>query len=216
MTRSNDKTKRWRQAPALVISLVALFAALSGAALALPGSQTVNSGDVKNESLKSIDLKDNKAVASSDVIDESLASTDVQDDSLTSDDVKNAALTGADVQDNSITGNDVAEATLGQVPQAANASTLNGKTASQFTSSSIYKNESAVGPGTTLGDATEVMDAACNPGDILLSGGPANIRSTSVMLESFPSPGSTNSWSVRINKNGQTDNFSVVVLCADQ
>jgi hypothetical protein len=196
MTRTNDKANRWRQAPALVISLVALFAALSGAALALPGTQTVNSGDVKNESLKSIDLKDNKAVASSDVIDES--------------------LTGADVQDNSITGNDVAEATLGQVPQAANASTLNGKTASQFTSSSIYKNESALGPGSTIGDGTQVMAAACNPGDVLLSGGPANINATTTLLESFPSPGGTSSWSVRVNKNGNADNFSVVVLCADQ
>jgi hypothetical protein len=196
MTRNTDKTSRWRQAPALVISLVALFAALSGAALALPGTQTVNSGDVKNESLKSIDLKDNKAVASSDVIDES--------------------LTGADVQDNSITGDDVAEATLSQVPQAANASTLNGRTASQFTSSSIYKNESAVAAGTTLGDGTQVMAAACNPGDILLSGGPANINATTTLLESFPSPGGTSSWSVRVNKNGNADNFSVVVLCADQ
>jgi hypothetical protein len=193
MTRTNDRKNRWRQAPALVISLVALFAALSGAALALPGTQTVNSGDVKNESLKSIDLKDNKAVASSDVIDESLASTDVQD--------------------NSLTGADVDESTLGQVPNAA---TLSGKTASAFTSSSIYKNESAVAAGTTIGDGTQVAAEACNPGDILLSGGPANINATTTLLESFPSPGTTNSWSVRVNKNGNADNFSVVVLCADQ
>jgi hypothetical protein len=193
MTRTNDRKDRWRQAPALVISLVALFAALSGAALALPGTQTVNSGDVKNESLKSIDLKDNKAVASSDVIDESLA--------------------GTDVQDNSLTGADVDESTLGQVPNAA---TLSGKTASAFTSSSIYKNESAVAAGTTIGDGTQVAAEACNPGDILLSGGPANINATTTLLESFPSPGTTNSWSVRVNKNGNADNFSVVVLCADQ
>jgi hypothetical protein len=193
MTRTNDRKNRWRQAPALVISLVALFAALSGAALALPGTQTVNSGDVKNESLKSIDLKDNKAVASSDVIDESLASTDVQD--------------------NSLTGADVDESTFGQVPNAA---TLSGKTASAFTSSSIYKNESAVAAGTTIGDGTQVAAEACNPGDILLSGGPANINATTTLLESFPSPGTTNSWSVRVNKNGNADNFSVVVLCADQ
>jgi hypothetical protein len=193
MTRTNGRNNRWRQAPALVISLVALFAALSGAALALPGTQTVNSGDVKNESLKSIDLKDNKAVASSDVIDESLASTDVQD--------------------NSLTGADVDESTFGQVPNAA---TLSGKTASAFTSSSIYKNESAVAAGTTIGDGTQVAAEACNPGDILLSGGPANINATTTLLESFPSPGTTNSWSVRVNKNGNADNFSVVVLCADQ
>jgi hypothetical protein len=183
MTRTKDNTSRWRQAPALVISLVALFAALSGAALALPGTQTVNSGDVKNESLKSIDLKDNKAVASSDVIDESL------------------------------TGADVAESTLGQVPNAA---TLSGKTASAFTSSSIYKKESPVAAGTTIGDGTQVAAEACDPGDVLLSGGPANINATTTLLESFPSPGTTSSWSVRVNKNGNADNFSVVILCANQ
>jgi hypothetical protein len=194
MTRTKDKTtNRWRQAPALVISLVALFAALSGAALALPGTQTVNSGDVKNESLKSIDLKDDKAVASADVIDESLTSTDVQD--------------------NSLTGADVDESTLGQVPNAA---TLSGKTASAFTSSAIYKRESPVAAGTTIGDGTQVAAQACDPGDVLLSGGPANINATTTLLESFPSPGTIRSWSVRVNKNGNADNFSVVILCADQ
>ena len=77
------------QAPALVISLVALFAALSGAALALPGTQTVNSGDIKDEAVKSIDLKDNAAVTSDDVVDESLTGTDVTDETIASNDVQN-------------------------------------------------------------------------------------------------------------------------------
>jgi hypothetical protein len=61
-----------------------------------------------------------------------------------------------------------------------------------------------------------VLGEARDPGDLLLSGGPANINKTTTLLESFPSPRSTNSWSVRVNKNGNADNFSVVVLCADQ
>jgi hypothetical protein len=97
-----------------------------------------------------------------------------------------------------------------------NADQVDGKSDTAFVSSNIYKNESAVGPGTTLGDGTSVISEACNSGDILLSGGPANIASTSTLLESFPTPGTTNSWTARINKNGQTDNFSVVILCADQ
>ena len=180
---THKQSSRWHQAPALVVSLVALFAALSGAAMALPGTESVNSGDVKNESLKSVDLKDGKAVAGSDVIDESL------------------------------TGTDVDESTLGQVADAA---TLNGKAPSAFLSSSVYKKESAVEAGTTLGDGTEVISVACDPGDVLLTGGPANIKSTTTLLESFPSPGSTNSWTARVNKNGQADNFSVVLLCANQ
>ncbi len=50
----------------------------------------------------------------------------------------------------------------------------------------------------------------------MLSGGPANIAPTTTLLESFPSPGSANSWSARVNKNGFADSFSVVVLCVNQ
>ena len=53
---TSSKT-RFRPSPALVISFVALFTAMSGAAMALPGQDTVNSGDVVNETLKSVDLK---------------------------------------------------------------------------------------------------------------------------------------------------------------
>ena len=227
----SNKTSRWQQAPALAVSLVALFAAITGAAAALPGSQTVNSGDIKNETVKSIDLKDGKAVASTDVIDESLlgvdvkdgeiASADVADDSLTSADVKaqtltsadvqDASLTGTDVQDNSLTGNDINETTLGQVPNAA---TLNGSGPGAFLSSNTYRREAAVAPGTSLGDGTFVIDQACDAGDKVLSGGPANVQPTSDMVESFAT--STSSWKVRIHKNGGTDNFSVVALCANQ
>ena len=78
------------------------------------------------------------------------------------------------------------------------------------------KNESAVTQGTQL-DATGTfyIDEACDAGDQLLSGGPANVNSDSDMVESFPTPGSTNSWRARIDPVG-VDNFSVVVLCANQ
>lgn len=229
MTR---KSTRWQQAPALAVSLVALFAALTGAAAALPGTQTVNSGDIKNNNVKSIDLKDGAAVSSPDVIDESLlgvdvkdgeiASADITDDSvasvdvkaqtLTSADVQDGSLTGTDVEDDSLTGNDVAEGTLGQVPNAA---TLNGKGPGAFASSDTYRRElPAPVAGTSLGDGTFIIDQACDPGDVLLSGGPANVNPTSDMVESFAS--SPNHWRVRINKNGAADNFTIVVLCANQ
>ena len=182
-----------------VMSTLAVFLVVAGGsafAASTITANTIKSKAVVDNSLKSKDLKDDKAVAGVDVID--------------------ASLTGDDVADDSLTGTDVDESTLAQVPQASNASTLNGKTAAGFLSSSVYKAESAVGPGTQLGDGTFVMDVTCDPGDVLLSGGPANIRDTSTMLESFPSPGGTNSWTARINKNGQTDNFSVVALCIDQ
>jgi hypothetical protein len=47
-----------RVTPALVLSVVALFAALSGAAAALPGSNTVDSGDIKDGKVKTADIED--------------------------------------------------------------------------------------------------------------------------------------------------------------
>jgi hypothetical protein len=85
-----------------------------------------------------------------------------------------------------------------------------------FVRNDIYKLESAVDAGTVLGDGTFSAGQACNPGDVLLSGGPANVNATNRVLESFPPPGTTNSWNARINKNGATDNWNVVVLCADK
>ncbi len=58
-----------------VISLVALFVALSGTALALPGKNTVDSGDIKPKQVKASDLAPN-SVASPTVADGSLLSED--------------------------------------------------------------------------------------------------------------------------------------------
>lgn len=125
------------------------------------------------------------------------------------------------------------EVQAGEAPMSVNSNTkvndlnadqLDGQDSSQFVPAgtnsfvrnSIYKRESAVAAGTDTGGGTFALAQACDPGDVLLSGGPANVNSSSAMVESFPSPGTTNSWSARIQKNGLADNFSVVVLCADQ
>jgi hypothetical protein len=55
MATESKRTRRF--SPALVLSVVALFAALSGAAVALPGQNTVNSGDIIDQKVKSRDLK---------------------------------------------------------------------------------------------------------------------------------------------------------------
>lgn len=83
-----------------------------------------------------------------------------------------------------------------------------------FVRNSLYRNESAVTAGTQLGDGTFTLAASCDAGDVLLSGGPANISATTDMVESFPS--TTTSWTARVDKNGLTDSYSVVVLCTNQ
>jgi hypothetical protein len=98
------------------------------------------------------------------------------------------------------------------VVSSLNADLLDGKNASEFMPGSLVRRESAIGAGSNLGDGTFAITQGCNAGETLLSGGPANVNPTSVMVESFPD--NSGGWKVRIHKNGGADNFSVVALCA--
>jgi hypothetical protein len=104
-----------------------------------------------------------------------------------------------------------------------NADQVDGKDASQFMASSIYlreftldpnQNPNQGGPGILKPDGTRVISQKCDSGDRLLSGGPASVDSGSVVLDSFPSDPVT--WTARIKPAAGGDNWTVVVLCADQ
>lgn len=159
-----------------------------------------------------------------------ITSHDIKKNAVLSKHIKDGQVATVDLADNAVTGAKVNEASLGQVPSAAtagsattatsattagNATNLGGKPASAYLSGSVYKVEAATDAGTRLGDNTNSKAMACDAGDVLLSGGPASVNKTSTLLESFPTPGSTNSWSARINDNGTADSFTVVVLCLD-
>lgn len=195
------------------LGLLALVIVLSGGAAyaATAAKNSVNSRAIKDGTIKTIDLK-NDSVTTDKLAPGSVTIDDLAKDSVTGDKVKDGSLTGADVADNSLTGNDVNESTFGTVPNAAQ---LGGLPASAYLRGAAYKRESAVDAGTTLGDGTSTKFMVCDAGDLLLSGGPANLNGTTDMVESFPSPGSTNSWSVRVDKNAVGDSWSVVVLCLD-
>ncbi len=185
------------------LGLLALLIVLTGgtALAATAAKNSVTSKSIKNGQVRTIDL------APGAVTGDRLAP-----DAVGTDQVKNATLTGADVSDNSLTGTDVNESTLGVVPNAAS---LGGVPAASYLRGSVVQKESAVAAGTDLGDGTASQIVSCDPGDILLTGGPANLSPTSDMVESFPSAGPPNSLKVRVNKHGVADNWSVVILCLD-
>lgn len=192
---------RLRPSPALVIALIALFVSIGGVGYA---ASKIGTNDLKNGAVTSKKLDKN-----------AVKTKKIHDQAVKTDKIADGAVNSLKVEDNSLTGNDIDESTLAQVPSAANADTLGGKSAAGFVSSAIYKRESALMAGTPFG-TTNYIDEACLPGDILLSGGPANVANDSIMVESFPTPGSINSWRARIKPQAGGDNFSVVVLCADQ
>jgi hypothetical protein len=74
-----------RPSPSMVVAFIALIAALSGTAVALPGVNLIDSGDIKNGQVKGKDIGKN---------------------AVTGKKVKNGSLTGADVKDKSLTASD--------------------------------------------------------------------------------------------------------------
>ncbi len=111
-----------RPSPAMAVAFVALLAALTGTAVALPGTNTVNSGDIVNNTIRSKDVKNNN---------------------LRGKDVKNGSLGGRDVKNDSLTGADINEGTLGTVPNANHATTadtLGGLGPSAFQRTPLWAN----------------------------------------------------------------------------
>jgi hypothetical protein len=102
-TARSSSTPR-RPSPALAVAFVALLAALSGTAVALPGVNTVDSGDIRNRQVKAKDIGRN---------------------AVTSPKIKNGAVTSADAKNEGLTGRDINEGTLAQVPSAASAGVAN-------------------------------------------------------------------------------------------
>jgi hypothetical protein len=94
------------------------------------------------------------------------------------------------------------------------ASYLTTQDARSFLGAQTTKRESPVEAGQTLSDGTHKIVMSCSPGEVVLSGGPANINAGTVILESFPAGNIANpdSWAVRI-QNAAPDNFSVVIIC---
>jgi hypothetical protein len=174
-----------------LLALVIVITGSTAAYAATVGKNSVVSLSIKNGQVKTVDLKNGAVTGPKLGLD---------------------AVTGEHVVDDSLTGSDIDESTLGVVPDA---SSLGGLPASSYLRGSAYVRESALQAGTDKGDGTFVIGAQCDPGDMILSGGPANVNATSDMVESFPAPGIINGWQVRIHKNGAADTFSVVMLCLD-
>lgn len=99
---------RGRPSPSFVLAAIALFVALSGAAIALPGKNTVDSGDIRKNAVKSSDIAKG-AVRSADIRNGQVAGSDlgansvnggkIAANSVNSSDVAGESLSDADISD---------------------------------------------------------------------------------------------------------------------
>jgi hypothetical protein len=158
-----------RPSPAMVVAFAALVAALSGTAVALPGRNTVDSGDLKRGAVKTSDIARN---------------------AVTRPKVRNRAINSAKVANNSLTGADINEATLGQVPsanQANSANTANSAatagTAGRLTRVTVQREDFQVADNSGNGAV-----AVCPAGQQALSGGVVTGANDSYITNSRPGP----------------------------
>ena len=161
--------------PSMAVAFIALLAALGGTAAALPGSNTVTSGDIKRGAVGTSDIKNN---------------------SVRSGDIRNSTVRGRDVRNNTLTGADINESSLGIVPSANaanaanvanvansanNAQTTDGQSLAKF----AYRANTDSGSRTVLNFGGLVLVANCDADDLDVIANPTSAG----ILHSFDKAG---------------------------
>jgi hypothetical protein len=170
------KSRSFRPSPALVISCIALFVALTGSALAVGvGKNTVRSPQIVNDTIRTVDVRDNAikagkvapdAIDTTEIAENGVESSDVAPDSLTASDLGPASVTSSEVADQSLTANDLGPDSVGSSEIQAGAIR-----SSELGTIVQASNNAAVANG-----ANASVTATCPAGTVVISGGaqPAN------------------------------------------
>ncbi|HEY6729506.1 MAG TPA: hypothetical protein VI039_00590 [Solirubrobacterales bacterium] len=198
MTR---KTNSFRLSPALVISCVALFLALTGSALAVGiAKNSVRSAQIVDGSVRTVDLRDNAvngpkiapdAVGSEEVAENAIESPEVAQDALTTGDLGAASVASSEVADQSLTANDLG-------PNSVASSELGAVT--------VRTNSAKVAK-----DANGTVSVNCAPGEQVLGGGGQPGHFGTEMTSSRPSG---DGWLYQAkNATGGEDTITVFALC---
>jgi len=188
MTR---KTRSFRPSPALVISCLALFIALTGSAFAAGiAKNSVRSAQIVDATVRTVDLRDNAvnaakiapdSIGNEELAENAVSSPEVAPDSLTNQDLGAASVTSSEVADQSLSANDLGPDSAGTSEIAADAVgsseiATNAVGAAELQSDSVHAAELAsivtVSNNTTIkGGDNASVDVACPAGTVLISGG---------------------------------------------
>jgi len=141
-----------RPSPALVIACIALFAALAGTSIALPGKNSVDKNDLRKKVVGAKNIKTN-AVTSGKIKRNAVTAAKIKDQGVGNPELKNNAVNGPKLADNSVSARKIGTSVVrtGVSPLTADADgTQNGP----------------AGPVNTA-----VATATCAAGEKLLYGG---------------------------------------------
>jgi len=206
-----SKTRTFRPSPALVIACIALFAALTGSAIAAGvGKNTVRSPQIVNGTIRTVDLRDNAvkagkiapdAVDTTEIAENGVESSDVAPDSLTADDLAPASVGSSEVADQSLTADDLGPNSVGSSEIQAGAIR-----SSELGPIIQASNSTAIAAGANGG-----VSVQCPAGTTVISGGaqPANFG-----VEMTSSLRSGNGWLYQAkNQNGAASTLTVFAYC---
>lgn len=222
MTSKTAKTRSFRPSPALLIACIALFAALSGSAIAASvAKNSVRSAQIVNGTVRTIDLRDG-AVNSAKVADQTLTASDLGPDSVNTEEIAENAVGSSEVAPDSLGAGDLAPNSVGTSEVADNTLTQNdlgpdSVGASEIATDSVRSAE--LGPVVQRTSAPQAIAAGangsvsvdCAPGEQVISGGgqPANFG-----VETTSSRPQGNGWLYQArNNNGAASTITAFVLC---
>lgn len=211
MTSKTHKTRSFRPSPALVIACIALFAALTGSALAAGlAKNTVRSPQIVDGTIRTIDLRDN-AVAAGKIAPNAVESTELAENSVDSSKVAPESLTASDLGPNSVGSSEVADQSL-----TANDLAPDSVGSSELQAGSVRASE--LGPIFQVSNSTPIATGAngsvsvnCPEGSTVISGGaqPANfgVEMTSTLRQG-------NGWQYQAkNNSGAASTLTVFAYC---
>jgi hypothetical protein len=196
-----SKTRSFRPSPALVISCVALFLALTGSALAVGiAKNSIRSAQIADGSVRTVDLRDNAvnaqkigldAVGSEEIAENAVASPEVAPDSLTNQDLGDASVASSEVADQSLTASDLGP---------------NSVASSELAAVTVRTNSTSIAKGANGG-----VSVSCAPGEQILGGGGQPGHFGTEMTSSRPSG---DDWLYQAkNNSGSDDTLTVFALC---
>jgi len=198
MTRN---TRSFRPSPALVISCVALFLALTGSALAVGiAKNSVRSAQIVDGTVRTVDLRDNavsgpkiapNSVGSEELAENAVESPEVAQDALTAEDLGAASVTSPEVADQSLSAADLG-------PDSVRSSELGPVV--------VRTNAAKVAKGATGG-----VSADCAAGEQVLGGGGQPGHFGTEMTSSRPSG---NGWLYQaVNNTGGEETITAYAVC---
>lgn len=175
------KSRSFRPSPALVISCVALFMALTGSALAVGiAKNSVRSAQIADGTVRTIDLRDN-AVNSPKIAPDSVGSEELAPDSVTSQEIAENAVESPEVAQDSLTAGDLGAASVGSsevADQSLTSADLGNDSvgSTELQTGSVRAAELGtiiqVTNSTTIkGGDNASVDATCPAGTTVISGG---------------------------------------------